>query len=48
MTGDTALSELMSKPLMSVEVKLEAEGTPGRHPDITKPQCLVNKVKRLF
>ena len=35
----------MGKPLMTVEVKLETEGTPGRHPDVTKPQFLVNKVE---
>src|SRR5512139_428979 len=43
--SDAAFLQLVRQPIVSVEVELQVEGTPGRNAQIAQPQLLVHEVK---
>ena len=43
--SDALAVELSRQPVVSVEVKLQAEGAPGRHPQVAEPELFVDEVE---
>jgi hypothetical protein len=43
--GDGAFSQFGGQPVMAVEIELEIKGTPGRYPQISQTQFLINKIE---